>query len=54
MNTMQSNIANFAKLGGYHDTDSDVGEETMLLTNDLVELDQLMTKDQKADKKNNT
>lgn len=51
---MQSDIANFTKQVGYHDIDSNVGAEAMPLTNeDLVELDQLMSKDYKTDKKNN-
>lgn len=48
-------MANFAKQVGYHDTDSDAGEEAMPLTNeDRIELDHLMTKNYKTDKKNNT
>lgn len=45
---MQSNIANFAKQVEKHEVDTDAGEEAMPLTNEnLVELDQVMTKDRK-------
>lgn len=48
VNIMQSNIANFAKQVEKHEVDSDAEEEAMPLTNeDLVELDQVMTKDRK-------
>lgn len=51
---MQSNIANFEKQVGYHEVDCDANEEAMPPTReDLVELDHLMTKDQKTNKKTN-
>ena len=49
---MQSNIVNFAKQVGKHEVDSDAGEEAMPLTNeDLVELDQVMTRVMTKDRK---
>lgn len=49
--TMYSNIANFAKKVGYHDVDSDIEEAPRLTNGNLVELDQLMTKDLKMTRK---